>query len=144
MFSTVLMIMMVQCKRKTPYPSIQLHVQGKPSRNLDTTAPVTISTRQGVNANRSTAHDSFFSFTTSRPSPALVRITVRATFLQYRRRNIKARTICEVLPMVATASNTSPTNVRIHCMGTCTCSTPSAIHKSKATCKGVQCNAKHR
>ena len=78
---------------KVTYPIIILHTQGKPSRNLDTIPTVNISAVQGSNARRNTANDNFFSFTMSRPRPALVRMTVRAIFLKrtsqrYSERNI--------------------------------------------------------
>lgn len=54
---------------------------GNPSKKCDATAAVNASTTQGVNAKRITPNDSLRSATGSKPSPALVRITVSAICL---------------------------------------------------------------
>ena len=64
------------------YPSIRDHFQGNPRRKWETMATVMASATHGVQARRNTAQDSFFNLMGSRPRPARVRITVRASFLK--------------------------------------------------------------
>ena len=56
-------------------------VQGRPRRKCEVRAQQAVSTRHGMNASLTTAKESFFRATGSRPSPARVRITTRAMFL---------------------------------------------------------------
>lgn len=64
------------------YPNMALHFQGNPKRKCDTIPPVIASAKHGVKASLITAKESFLSLMTSSPSPARVKITVRANFLQ--------------------------------------------------------------
>lgn len=64
------------------HPSINPQIQGKPSSKCDATATVTVSAKQGVNANLITPKDNLRRATGSRPRPALVKMTTSAIFLK--------------------------------------------------------------
>lgn len=64
------------------HPSMKPHCQGKPMIKCEATASMMVSARHGEKARSRTPRDSRFRATGSRPSPARMRITARARFLQ--------------------------------------------------------------
>jgi len=64
------------------YPSIKPQIHGKPSRKWAAMASAMHSAKQGENARRTTANESFLSAAGSNPRPALMRMMVRAICLQ--------------------------------------------------------------
>lgn len=64
------------------YPSINAHSHGNPSKKCAAIASTKHSTRQGDAANLNTVKDNFLKATGSSPSPARIKITVKAICLK--------------------------------------------------------------